>query len=180
MRQATTDQALEVERIGTSVKITGFFPIDPWHATESHQFVNDWKKKLGEMNEKNRKELMNKMGILNSPDYNKDRSYWSITCSNCKRVQGYVWSNDIYLNDWANFHYYQWTDGEQWYGCFTPHVSPISGILCLECCCGADSRDFRANMTNKEANIIEESNRVGRAWGQEDSKFKLNPIRVKI
>jgi len=63
--------------------------------------------------------------------------------------------------------------GGHWEGALGVNISPIDERLGLECCCGIDTRDFRANMTLEEdvrKRIIEKNSR-GKEFGKNDSAF---------
>jgi len=154
------------------LEITSFFYIDPYNET-SNKWLNEWKRKLTGMPVNKRKALMDKMGTLKSPLIKKDMKKYNIFCKKCGAYQGYVYATNKKLTNWCNFHYFQYTDGLNWFGCYTPHVSPITGKLCLECCCGNDTRDFSANnnLPSKVSNLIEKSNKIGRDFGKSNSKF---------
>lgn len=107
---------------------------------------------------------------------------YEVTCKACGEVMGYCWATDNTLGDWCEFHFTQWKDGKRWHGCMTPHISPVTEQLCLECCCGQDTRDFRANTTlsARVASRIEERNRVGREFGKPDSKFLVRIVSKNV
>lgn len=71
----------------------------------------------------------------------------------------------------------QVTEG-YWFGCFTPHISPITQELCFECACGNDTRDMRLNQTLPKTLIenMESRNVIGRIFGKEDSKYKMEVL----
>lgn len=102
-----------------------------------------------------------------------------VTCRACGEVMGYCWATDDTLKDWDAFYYTQQKKGGRWYGCMTPHVSRITGQLCLECCCGEDTRDFRANtkLPTKIIDDIEKRNCVGREFNGPDSKFLTRVVK---
>lgn len=157
--------------------IYSFFPIDRGNCV-CGLMISEWKKRMATLPEHKRVEEMNNLGTLVCPRDKTFMKRYEIYCGNCGDVQGYLWAKDETLTDWCDFHYAQWTDGSQWHGCFTPHISPITEQLCLECTCGNDTRDFRANMTinGKVANMIEESNKEGRNFGERGSKFKIREV----
>jgi len=163
------------------VQIMSFFPIDRFDC-ECAKDILEWKKKLATSPEKDRASLMSKQGYLTCSHNKEGMRRRVITCKNCKEVLGYCWATDDTLKDWCDFHYIQWSDGEEWHGCFTPHISPITQQLCLECCCGADTRDFSANMTlpGKVAYRIEEKNKIGRKFGEKDSKFQTRIVSANV
>lgn len=158
-------------------KVIGFWPIDPISEI-SRTFIKNWKDKWATMTEAARLQIMEEKVTLESPIPKDGMSKCEIYCNNCGELQGTLWAIDDSLENWCDFHYVQWNDGEKWYGCLTPNVSPISGQLTLMCCCGNDTRDFRANNTLPIKNIaeIEEINSLGREYGQADSKFVVTPI----
>lgn len=113
------------------------------------------------------------MRYFTCPAPKTGKDLYKIVCNKCKAVQGYCYASDNTLYDWVDFHYVQICNGEKWEGCFTPHVSPITEILCFECTCGNDTRDFRANVSLPGTMAIkkERENRVGRHLGQRGEKF---------
>ena len=103
---------------------------------------------------------------------------YAIHCGACDELQGYIHAYNKNLDGWCNFHYYQRAENGQWKGCLTPHVSPVTGKLCLECCCGEDTRDFTINQT-LPAHIsqkIELDNKEGRDFNKYNSKFKVKEV----
>jgi len=104
---------------------------------------------------------------------------YEVTCKACKEIMGYCWATDSTLKDWREFHFVQWESKKKWHGCLTPHISPVTEQLCLECCCGQDTRDFRANTTlpSRIISKIEKKNIVGRDFGNSDSKFLTKEIK---
>jgi len=100
---------------------------------------------------------------------------YAIICKKCGELQGTLWAKDETLKDWCDFHYFQWTDGENWHGCQTPNISPITLKLTIQCYCGVDTRDYRANpyFPARGTKEIEERNCVGRDYGNKDSKFSV-------
>lgn len=170
---ASTETKLVTQVEKGPVKVFGFYPIDPPHETGAHRHVTDWKNKLARMTQRARVGRMSEMQQLPTTADVSGKSKYEIACTNCGAIQGYLMAFDDRLNGWCDFHYTQWSDGDYWYGCLTPHVSPIDGTLCLLCCCGQDTRDFRANMSigQRRASLIEESNQKGRQWGSADAKF---------
>lgn len=65
-----------------------------------------------------------------------------------------------------------------WHGALGVNLSPIDGMIGIECCCGNDTRDFRANNTlipELKKKKMEETS-YGRDYGQKISRYKLVPI----
>lgn len=165
------------------VKVFGIYPVDKADCPCQEHSIK-WKNKLAMANEKERRALLATQSHITCPRDKTGMDYYEVSCRKCGEVQGYCWATDKTLKDWCDFHYVQWSDGQSWHGCFTPHISPITQELCFECSCGNDTRDFRANMTLPEKRSIEleEKNSVGRAFGKSDSKFiarKIKPEMVK-
>lgn len=162
---------------GKKLGIYSFFPADKSDCVCQKE-IREIKEKLATLNEEQRHLLVQGRRILECKRPKAGASRYKVTCPNCGEVVGYCWATDNTLKDWFDFHYVQWTDGERWYGCLTPQISPIDEKLCLECCCGWDTRDFRANMTlpHKIAMVYEEDNKVGREFGRSDSKFKVSKV----
>lgn len=160
-----------------SLVVYSFFPIDKADCV-CHLMIDGWKKKLATMPEGKREEEVKRLGSLVCPRDKTFMKRYEVYCGNCGAIQGYCWATDATLKDWCDFHYAQWTDGSQWYGCFTPNVSPITEQLTLECTCGQDTRDFRANMTlpGAMAQRLEDSNKIGRDFGYKNSKFKIREV----
>lgn len=163
------------------VEIYGFFPIDRADC-DCQKMIVKWKNDLSAMSSKRRSLVIKQAKFLECPKDKEKMNRYNITCKNCGEILGYCWATDETLTDWCDFHYVQWTDGNQWYGCFTPHISPITQELCLECCCGQDTRDFRANMTlsHRIATGIEKENSKGRSFGNKFSKFKIGIVNKGV
>lgn len=172
---ASNDIATRMRNAKTKrVDVLSFFPVD--HADCACQkLIDEYKKRFAKMPKAQVEDLIVNMHYLKCPADKNGMQHYQITCNDCKEILGYVWATSPRLESWCDFHYYNWTDGEQWKGCLTPNISPIDGYLTIECTCGNDSRDFRANMSisYKQALKIEEKNKVGRKFGEKNSKFKL-------
>ena len=171
-----------VEQSGSKmVKVYSFFPVDRANC-DCKKMIFDWQKKLAEETEAGRQSLLKKTPFLECPRDKTKLTRYAIDCDNCGALQGYCWATDKSLSDWCDFHYVQSTTGEYWVGCFTPHISPITQKLLLECCCGQDIRDFRANMTlsEKTAKHIEDNNASGREFNKADSKFVASKFTGKV
>ena len=162
---------------GGKVQIYSFFPIDR-ASCDCYKSVQEWKQKLAPLSGEGSRELAARQQLIVCPRSKTGMKRYKVDCNNCGETQGYCWAKDDKLNDWCDFHYTNWTDGDQWYGCIGPHVSPITEQLHLECACGQDARDFRANMTmnQKTAHDIELRNRKGRDFGLSTSKFKVSVV----
>ena len=163
------------------VQIYSFFPIDR-AVCECQKLAKEFKKELSRLNTNQQKSLMQERQYLECPRDKTGMHRYVISCRNCKEVLGYCWATDPTLKDWCDFHYMQWSDGQEWYGCLTPHISPITEELCLECCCGQDTRDFRANMTlsAETAMEIENRNKIGREFGYANSKFLVRKVSIGV
>lgn len=157
---------------GNVVRVIGFFPVDRGDCN-CISLIAEWKKRLSQANEKEQIALREKTPYIVCPRDKKGMTRYKVLCTKCKQMQGFCYATDETLTDWCDFHYVQWTKGDYWRGCFTPHISPVTEQLCFECCCGNDSRDFRANATlpQKVAERMERVNSVGRNFGLNDSKF---------
>jgi hypothetical protein len=154
------------------INIYSFFPCDKSNC-ECQPLVLKWKQDLAIMPSDKKEKLLTEKKVLDCPKKTKNYNKYEIVCKTCGQILGYCWASDQTLTDFFNFHYVQWTDGNEWYGCLTPNVSPITQQLTLECTCGADTRDFRANMTlsPETAMGMEKENSVGREFGKSSSKF---------
>lgn len=162
---------------GGRVEFYSFFPIDR-ASCDCHQMIHDWKQKLAPLSGEGSKEAVARQRFLVCPRSKVGMKRHKVDCINCGETQGYCWATDQTLKDWCDFHYTNWSDGNKWYGCIGPHVSPITEQLHLECACGQDTRDFRANMNMdpKKAHAIEKENQKGREFGRSDSKFKVSVV----
>lgn len=152
----------------------GFFPIDPPNEI-SENFLKQWKEKFAQMTDRQRKMMKEKMGVLNSPLDKKGMHKYDIHCNNCDELIAYVWGNNANLDKWCDLHYVQWTDGDYWYGCLTPNISPIDGKIGFECCCGEDTRDFRNNV--RIGDIMKKDTSLGREFGKKNSKFRATKVK---
>ena len=163
------------------IEIYSFFPCDR-AGCDCQKLIMETRKKLSEMQEKDRIAFMSTKKVLECLKNKKGLNRYIVECKTCKEALGYCWAKDESLKDWCDFHYVNWTDGKEWHGCLTPHVSPITQQLCLECCCGEDTRDFRANMTltARKAYEIEEKNIIGREFNKEDSRFKVRKVIANV
>ena len=163
------------------IEVYSFFPIDRADC-DCRDLVKLWKKKLGPLSKEDKQKAITTTKFLVCPKNKAGMRRYKIVCKNCNEIQGYCWASDNTLRDWCDFHYTQWTDGEQWFGCLSPHVSPITEELCLECVCGQDTRDFRANMTlpPKVAYEIESKNKIGRLFGKSSSAFSARVVKVGV
>ncbi len=160
------------------VKVYGFFPIDRADCVCQKEIIA-WKRRLGEASEKERHLLIAQTPHLECTRDKTGMTRYGVFCSMCNQLQGVCWATDPTLKDWCDFHYVQWTKGDYWRGCLTPHISPISQKLLFECTCGQDTRDFRANMTlpQRVAEEKELENAEGRVMGLPDSKFYAKKFR---
>lgn len=163
------------------LEVFSFFPIDKGDC-DCASLISEWKDKLKMMSPNQREAEIEKIGHLTCPRAKESgMKRYTITCENCGQTQGYCYSKNASLVDWVDFHYLQWTNGEEWKGCLTPNISPITQQLTLECTCGQDTRDFRANMTlpGKVIADIENKNKKGREFNKSDSKFKVTVMKGK-
>ena len=101
-------------------------------------------------------------------------SKYNVVCQNCKGVMGTVYATDKKLTDWCSFRYRCWYNKDEWGGCRTPNVSPMTGRLRIECCCGQDTREI----LKTKYDALERSNAIGRSWGKRNSKFKLEEVKA--
>jgi hypothetical protein len=103
---------------------------------------------------------------------------YKIVCKRCGEVVGLVYATDKYMSDWCDLHYVTRTDGKFWYGTRAINISPVDDKVGIECSCGNDTRDFRANTTMNPADALKiaESNMKGRDFGKKNSRFFLKEI----
>lgn len=163
------------------VEVYSFFPIDK-HNCACQSAISNWKNRLAALPDDKRKQEVDKQDFLECPEDKLGKNRYEVRCNGCKAVVGYCWASDERLLDWVDFHYVQWAEKARWYGCLTPHVSPIDESLCIECTCGVDTRDFRANMTlpGMTAESLERKNSIGRKFGLPNSKFSAKKVRKNI
>lgn len=178
LRNITASRETE-ERVKLSknkrLDMYSFYPVDKGNCI-CQSLISEWKEKMSGMHPKYREDEMVKMNhALVCPRDKSQMTRYMLVCNKCSQVQGYCWATDNTLVDWCDFHYVNWTDGTRWYGCLTPNVSPIDQSLTIECTCGQDTRDFRANMTLPSiiAETMEKENKVGRHFGKTNSKFNV-------
>lgn len=175
---ASRETGLMVKKLAKKkLEIYSFFPNDKADCV-CQKMVLEWKKKLASASTKERRSLLENKKFLECPKNKFGLSRYEIRCKKCNQVLGYCWASDSTLKDFCDFHYVQWTNGTQWYGCFTLQISPITQQLCFECACGEDTRDFRANMTlsSKLSEAHEKVNAVGREFGNKNSKFLVRQV----
>ncbi len=161
--------------------VFSFFPVDP-ASCPCQVMIEQWKDKLAAMSETERNKVVEQTQHLTCPRDKSGMNRYEIKCAKCGAVQGYCWATDATLKDFCDFHYVQWTDGNEWFGNLTPNISPIDGSLGLECTCSNDTRDFRANQTMSllQSIKIEESNREGREFSKPGAKFTVHKITAKM
>ena len=159
------------------IEIYSYLPCDR-AGCACQEKVMKWKREMSNLTENQRRDIMGREKFFVCPQDKKGMNRYKITCNNCGELLGLCWASDNSLEDWCDFHYAQWTDGTQWHGCLTPHISPITQKLCLECCCGQDTRDFRANMKLPYPIVLqmEEKSSQGRDFGKPNSKFKVSKV----
>ncbi len=178
---ASPEMKTKASNAGGKVQIYSFFPIDRAYC-DCQKLIHEWKQKLAPLSGEGSKEVSERQSFIVCPKNKVGMKRYRIDCNNCKETQGYCWATDKTLTDWCDFHYTNWTDGDSWHGCVGPHVSPITEQLHLECACGQDTRDFRANMTMdpKEAYEREQKNVIGREFNQRNSKFKVSVVSNNV
>lgn len=156
------------------ISVYSFFPIDKGDC-ECAEMIREWKDKLVLMKPKDREAELEKREFITCPKDKTGMTKYRINCKNCGEVQGFCYASDASLSDFFDFHYTNWTDGERWFGCFTPNISPIDQKLGIECTCGQDTRDFRANMTlsAKRSFEMERKNAIGRNFDDQKSKYHV-------
>lgn len=163
----------------SKITVYSFFPIDRPDCV-CQPLIEEFKLKLAAMPTHKREAIIQDQKAFECPASHVGKKRYEIFCKNCGRIEGYLWASDKTLEDWVDFHYAQWTNGIVWHGCLTPNVSPIDGRLGLECTCGNDTRDFRANMTlpGKTAFEMEQKNKIGRRFNELNSRFGVRDVTV--
>lgn len=155
-------------------KIFSFFPVDHWDC-ECKTLIEDWKIKLGAMNDEQRRDLITRVDHIECPKDKTGKQKYQVTCTNCKAILAECYASDGTLSDWFDLHYIQETNGKKWTGCLTVNVSPLDGKIGFECCCGQDTRDFRSRRSNLHGKELDEKiteTSSGREFGLDKSKFK--------
>jgi len=155
-----------IKRLGKNRKrkITSKFPTCPYSHTAS------WKQRktfIENVLSQNKDAVM--ADVCDHTGYKQ----YVIRCKACKQRQGTVWARDRGLKDWCSFRYEQILTKKGWTGCFGHNISPVTGKLTLECCCGADTREFILSRSHKNK---EAENKVGRDYGKKDSKFIVEEV----
>lgn len=152
-------------------EVFGFYPVDR-ASCPCQKEIFALKKRLHELSPEQVKKEVEKMKFYTCPRDKTGMKRYKIVCRQCNSIQGYLWATDPTIKDWCDFHYVQKSNGEEWFGCLTPHISPITEELHFECCCGQDTRDFRANtVRHTEFREKEKKARYGRDLGHANSKF---------
>lgn len=157
--------------------IYSFFPSDPWKC-ECQPILLDLKARFSQMNSGEIQIIKNSMKVVRCPLALKKNKY-KIMCTNCKEHVADVAADNSNLDNWCDLHYISTSyidknGAGHWKGALSINISPIDGKIGIECCCGADTRDFRANSTLPGKVVkrkIEECSK-GREFGNKDSKFK--------
>lgn len=154
-------------------EIVGHLAINPPHIDKFTRMMRaNILREMALMNTAEREDFINKGPI----DFVKDkdgRKKYSITCARCGDKVAYCWARDEKLTDWCDLHYISWHDKESWRGAMAVNVSPIDGRLGFECCCGEDTRDYRAstNLPPIQKELLVQYMMKHRDFGTKDSKF---------
>lgn len=163
------------------VRVYSFFPCDRAYC-DCAKLIADWKRRISEAKPEERQKLVADTPFIECPRDKTGLTRFAIHCARCKQLQGYCWASTPDLFDWCDFHYVSWSKGDKWNGNFGTHISPITEQLCLECVCGYDTRDFRAN-TQLHPSIVEDLEKEaskGRLFNQKDSKFIVRQASKKV
>ena len=136
---------------------------------------------------KQRAEILREMALMNFGDRERfiekgpidfvtdkgKRKKYDITCTRCGEKVAYVWAKNDKLDDWCDLHYICGYNKDSWFGAMAINVSPIDGKLGIECACGEDTRDYRANKTMApiQKNLMIEYVMKHRDFATPDSKF---------
>lgn len=178
LKEAETFQRVQ-QTNPTVVKrvIYSYFPCDA-HDCPCQKLISDLQHKFEGMTPKQVSEYKFKTEYLRCPKDKSDMKRYRIYCSHCSSLVGELYATDRTLVDYCDFHYISEHDGEYWYGAFGVNISPIDGHIGIECACGNDSRDFRANGTLpeiiKQQKIKEAS--FGREFNKDHSRYKVIPV----
>jgi hypothetical protein len=101
------------------------------------------------------------------------RQKYELYCSGCGEKVAYVWARNEKLDDWCDLHYLCSYNKESWKGALAINVSPIDGKIGIECACGEDTRDHRANKTLPPIakRLMIEYSMKHRDFGDSNSRF---------
>jgi len=142
--------------------IVGFLPADKPKCGCANLVLNE-KKKMSLMTDVQRRVYVAQKKTIDCPRHNKKgMDQYKIICKNCGELVGYIHATDKNLTDWCNFHYVVSTDGREWFGGLTPNINPEDGELGIECSCGVDTRNSKAE---------------GKHFNKKDSVFKLERVK---
>jgi hypothetical protein len=187
--------------------IYSFFPCDKFDCP-CQAIITDYKNKLVLMSSEKRHDLINSIGFITCPRNKDGYTKYQITCNNCGEIVGECYAKDETLKDFFDFHYIVYSelveekktvyeqndeDGKPlekqkkvikketvgyWRGALAINISPIDGHIGIECTCGEDTRDFRANTTlPKPARDLKISQtKEGREFATDDSRFNVKEI----
>jgi len=149
-----------------SLEFWGWFPLCPWRHPS-------WGERVKHVNEQYAKYKGEQKIKDAMPDVCnlKGKKQYEIYCNECGELMGTVWATDKTLTDWCSFRYRLKLTKDEWRGCRTPNVSPLTGKLSMECCCGTDTRDF--TLTNSKQEKI---TKIGRDYNKKDSKYKIREV----
>lgn len=131
---------------------------------------------------------------------------YQIICNNCGEVVAECYSTDAKLKDYFDLHYIsrselveevsevEYVDKKgktkikkekqtvgYWQGCMVLNISPNDLAIGVECACGADSRDFRGNLTmpaKRVASLVNKTMR-GRNFGLQNSQYRVSKVLTK-
>lgn len=133
-------------------------------------------REMAMMNQAERKDFINKGPIDFAGDKRRKKRYY-IYCTRCQEKIAYVWAKNEKLEEWCDLHYLCSHDRETWYGALAINVSPIDGKIGIECACGEDTRDYRANrsMPPIQKQLMIEYSQKHRKFGDANSTFLAIP-----
>ena len=101
-----------VKKRQKKLKIYSFYPIDRADCS-CQKIILDWQKQIIKLSPKQRKLAIQQQKYLTCPSIKKRLKHYKITCKNCGAILGYCWASDKSLQDWVDFHYTNWTDGDR-------------------------------------------------------------------
>lgn len=152
--------------------IYSFYPIDKYDC-QCQRSIMETSMKLSTMSPNQVIAYKNLVGAVHCPKQKDGYHFYKLFCNNCHEQVADCFSKDDTLTDYFDLHYICRHDGKFWQGALAINISPVDGMIGIECCCGNDTRDFRLNNSLSEADKLLKiaENMKGREWGKLSSKF---------
>lgn len=156
--------------------IYSFYPVDR-HDCPCQKTIQEFNYGLDKLSFEEVGAVRLKTEYIRCPRDKTGMTKFKLYCTYCGELVGECYATDNTLKDFCDFHYVSTHNGEYWQGVLGVNMSPIDGMIGIECCCGNDTRDFRANNTldpnAKKQKMLETS--IGREYGKKTSGYKVVP-----